>query len=229
VSTLVLEQVCVARGQFPIVVDVDLRVPGGEVTLVLGANGAGKTTLLEAISGILPVKSGSITLDGDPIHRASRVRRARRGLAHVEQGRAVFSDLTVAENLLIATSDGNVEAAFETFPELANRRGIRAGSLSGGEQQMLVLARALLAKPSVLLVDELSLGLAPIIVRRLMPVVRALADSGMAVLMVEQYAALALEIGDSVSVLARGRVVFSGACDELDSHGGVLHGAYLGV
>jgi branched-chain amino acid transport system ATP-binding protein len=229
VSTLVLEQVCVARGQFPIVVDVDLRVPAGEVTLVLGPNGAGKTTLLEAISGILPVKSGSITLGGDPIHRASRVRRARRGLAHVEQGRAVFSDLTVAENLLIATSGGDLTAAFEMFPELESRRGIRAGSLSGGEQQMLVLARAMLAKPSVLLIDELSLGLAPIIVRRLMPVVRALADSGMAVLMVEQYAALALEIGNSVSVLGRGRVIFSGACDELDSQGGVLQGAYLGV
>ncbi len=228
-STLVLEQVCVARGQFPIVVDVDLRVPAGEVTLVLGPNGAGKTTLLEAISGILPVKSGSITLGGDPIHRASRVRRARRGLAHVEQGRAVFSDLTVAENLLIATSGGDLTAAFEMFPELESRRGIRAGSLSGGEQQMLVLARAMLAKPSVLLIDELSLGLAPIIVRRLMPVVRALADSGMAVLMVEQYAALALEIGNSVSVLGRGRVIFSGACDELDSQGGVLQGAYLGV
>jgi branched-chain amino acid transport system ATP-binding protein len=228
-STLVLEQVCVARGQFPIVVDVDLRVPAGEVTLILGPNGAGKTTLLEAISGILPVKSGSITLGGDPIHRASRVRRARRGLAHVEQGRAVFSDLTVAENLLIATSGGDLTAAFEMFPELESRRGIRAGSLSGGEQQMLVLARAMLAKPSVLLIDELSLGLAPIIVRRLMPVVRALADSGMAVLMVEQYAALALEIGNSVSVLGRGRVIFSGACDELDSQGGVLQGAYLGV
>jgi branched-chain amino acid transport system ATP-binding protein len=229
VSTLVLDDVCVARGQFPIVVDVDLRVPSGEVTLVLGANGAGKTTLLEAISGLLPVRSGRITLDDEPIHRASRVRRAHRGLAHVEQGRAVFSDLTVAENLMIATRDGKIDAAFETFPELESRRSLRASSLSGGEQQMLVLARALLADPKVLLIDELSLGLAPIIVRRLMPVVRKLADSGIAILMVEQYAALALEIGDSVSVLARGRVVFSGACGELESHGGVLQSAYLRV
>jgi branched-chain amino acid transport system ATP-binding protein len=228
VNGLQLREVCVRRGPFAIVHDLTLAAPAGEVTVLLGPNGAGKTTLLEGISGILSISDGTIAIDGIEIQRLSRVRRARHGLAHVEQGRTVFAGLTVYENLVVADRGGGVEEAFETFPALRARRDSAAGLLSGGEQQMLVLARALLSRPSVLVIDELSLGLAPIIVHGLMPMVRRLADDGVAVLLVEQYAPLALEIGDRVHVLNRGRVVASGTCSEMAAEPDVLRRAYLG-
>jgi len=226
-AALELSEVCVTRGGFEVVTDVDMVVPSGEITVLLGANGAGKTTLLEAISGVVDTKSGQVALDGLPIESMRRNARARRGLAHVEQGRAVFADLTTEENILAAAPSGSFERALELFPALEPRRDVRAGLLSGGEQQMLVLARAIVSDPKVLLLDEISLGLAPSIIQDLMPVIRRLGDSGIAVLLVEQFAALALAIGDSAYVLSRGSVVFNGTCKELEDQPKLLQGAYL--
>ncbi|MBO2462055.1 ABC transporter ATP-binding protein [Actinomadura violacea] len=227
--SLELDGVSVGRGGAPIVRDVSLTVPAGEVTVLLGPNGAGKTTLLEAVAGVLPIASGRITGDGDDVTRLDRVRRARRGIALVEQGRTVFARLTVAENLRAVRRGPAADRALEPFPELRKRMDVRAGLLSGGEQQMVVLARALAMSPSVLLIDEMSLGLAPVIVKRLLPAVRALADGGVAVLLVEQFATLALEIADTAHVLAGGRLTHSGPAAPLRKSPDVLHAAYLGT
>jgi branched-chain amino acid transport system ATP-binding protein len=208
---LAVSDVTVARAGLPVVSGVSLAVQRGEIRVLLGLNGAGKTTLLEGISGVLPIDAGRIELDGVRIDRWRPVRRARAGLSHVEEGRPVFGDLTTEENLLVAAGDGRpVDDAFTLFPELAKRRTIRASLLSGGEQQMLVVARAWLRRPKVFLLDELSLGLAPTVVQRLMGAVRGLADAGMAILLVEQFAPLALRIGDHASVLRGGTIVFDG-------------------
>lgn len=225
---LCLEGVSVMRGGSRIIRDLDLVAEAGAVTVLLGPNGAGKTTLLEAVSGVIPAESGTFMFAGTDVLRLSRTRRARLGIAHVEQGRTVFPNLTVDENLLVGARNGTDEA-YELFPELTERKYIKAELLSGGEQQMLVIARALLGEPKLLMIDEISLGLAPIVVRRLMPVVRTLASQGMAVLLVEQFAGLALDVGDRAYVLNRGRIVFSGSCEELTGQPELLHGAYLGT
>ena len=218
----------VARSGLAICRNIDLVAPRGEVTVLLGPNGAGKTTLLEAISGLLPVAAGSVALDGTPLRPLRREQRARLGLAHVEQGRAVFPGLTVEENLVAgARSRGAIEHALDLFPRLAERRHARAGLLSGGEQQMLVIARALGGEPKMLLVDEMSLGLAPIVIRNAMPVVRRLADTGVGVLLVEQFAALALELGDRAYVLSHGEIAYEGTCGDLRGEVDILRGAYL--
>ncbi|MEU9022969.1 ABC transporter ATP-binding protein [Actinomadura sp. NPDC048394] len=224
-----LDAVSVGRGGAPIVRDVGLTVPAGEVTVLLGPNGAGKTTLLEAVAGVLPIASGRLTGDGDDIAGLDRVRRARRGIALVEQGRTVFAQLTVAENLRAVRRGPAADRALELFPELRKRLDVRAGLLSGGEQQMVVLARALAMSPSVLLIDEMSLGLAPVIVKRLLPAVRALADGGVAVLLVEQFATLALEIADTAHVLAGGRLTHTGPAAPLRKNPELLQAAYLGT
>jgi branched-chain amino acid transport system ATP-binding protein len=225
---LAVRDLHVTRAGSPVVRGVDLDVPKGEVTTLFGANGAGKTTLLEALSGIVPQASGSIELDGKRIDGLSRASRARLGLAHVEQGRAIFPDLTAEENLLAAAPRERTAVAFELFPELAERRQIRASLLSGGEQQMLVIARSLLGDPEVLILDEMSLGLAPSIVKRLLPVVRRLADDGVAVLLVEQFAALAVAVGDRAYVMVRGEIAFEGSCSELKDDPDRLQQLYLG-
>jgi branched-chain amino acid transport system ATP-binding protein len=202
---LELSGVSVDRSGLRICREVDLIAERGQVTVLLGPNGAGKTTLLEAISGVIGASAGTIRFAGRELRGLRPDQRARLGLAHVEQGRAVFPGLTVVENLAVGGRDAQARA-FALFPELAGRRTLRAGLLSGGEQQMLVIARALARRPTMLLLDELSLGLAPIVLRRLMPVVRTLADDGVGVLLVEQYAALAIEIGDRAYVLRNGRI-----------------------
>lgn len=228
-SDLELQDYCVERSGFSIVRNVSLSVPAGQITVLLGPNGAGKTTLLEGISGLIPAHGGTITLGGQSIARASRVRRAGSGLGHVEQGRSVFAELTVVENMRVSARDrAAVDEALLMFPELEPRRDVLAGSLSGGEQQMLVIARALAARPTTILIDEMSLGLAPVIVQRLMPVVRRLADDGMGVLLVEQFAALALRVGDHALVLNRGEVVLEGAATNLLDDAVNLRRAYLG-
>jgi branched-chain amino acid transport system ATP-binding protein len=201
--------------------------PYGEITVLLGPNGAGRTTLLEAISGILPLQSGDVTLAGASIKAMSRVARHRAGVAHVEQGRAVFATLTVEENLLVSCDAGRATKAYEWFPELIKRRDTKAAELSGGEQQMLVIARALLGRPHFLMVDELSLGLAPLIVRRLLVVLRELASQGVGILLVEQYAELALGVGQRAYVMNHGAVVLQAKCAELLSAPEKLHAAYL--
>ncbi len=219
----------VKRGEASIVRDLNFVVPRGQVTVLLGPNGAGKTTLLESLSGVIPVSSGTVKIAATEIQNASRVARVRAGLAHVEQGRMVFPSLSVAENLLVAAKNADTTSAFALFPELEKRRHVAAGKLSGGEQQMVVLARAILGQPQILLVDEMSLGLAPLIVRRLMPVMRALADQGMGVLLVEQFAQLALSVGDNALVMNQGRLVHSGPCFALRQDPSLLERAYLGA
>lgn len=229
-ADLLIDGVSVARGELTVVRDVHLPCPAGKVTVLLGANGAGKTSLLDAVAGVIPVTGGTVTLGGRAIHRLARDRRANLGLSYVEQGRSIFGPLTVEENLaVVAGKSAKIERAYELFPELKQRRKIAAQMLSGGEQQMLVLGRAIVAEPQVLLIDEMSQGLAPVIVKRLMPFVETAAKSGIAVLLVEQFAHMALLIGDRAYVLSVGSVVLDGeAKDLLNRPDDVRHAYFAG-
>ncbi|MFF3028757.1 ABC transporter ATP-binding protein [Microbacterium sp. NPDC057944] len=228
-SELVLDGVTVSRGAGPVISDVTLTVRGGEVLALVGPNGAGKTSLIESVSGVTPHSVGSLTLDGDPIDKLSRVARARRGIVHIEQGRAVFPSLTVRENIsLTARTPAELDAALEQFPELEKRIDSPTALLSGGEQQMVVLARAFAAKPRILLIDEMSLGLAPVVFMRLMPIVKSIAESGVGVLLVEQFTQLALGLAREAVVVAGGQVSFQGTSEQLKGDPELLHRAYLG-
>jgi branched-chain amino acid transport system ATP-binding protein len=224
-----VEGLKVDRAGIPIIHGVDMIAKKGEVSVLLGSNGAGKTTLLESISGIIPVRSGSIRLDDAELARLRPGARAKAGLSHVEQGRTVFSEMSTEENLKVALHpDASLDEAYGLFPELLQRRSIKAGMLSGGEQQMLVIARSLVNRPRLIMIDEMSSGLAPVIVNRLMAAVRKLADAGMAVLLVEQFAMLALAIADRAYVIRRGEIVYDGDCRMLASDPALLHRLYLG-
>ncbi|TDD93053.1 ABC transporter ATP-binding protein [Actinomadura rubrisoli] len=226
---LALEGVAVNRADVPVIHDVTLDAAPGEVTVILGANGAGKTTLMDGIAGLAPVKSGTIRLDGTAIEKLAPYRRARAGLGYVEQARTTFRTLTVEQNLLVSQSGGGeLATAYKLFPELDKRRNLQAGFLSGGEQQMVVLGRALVSEPKVILIDEMSLGLAPMVVRRLMATIGELAGMGIAVVLIEQFANLALEVGTRAHVLRKGGVVFSGPCSELRGDDERLHRLYFG-
>ena len=215
-AELAINGVTIKRGELTIVRDVSLACPQGQITVLLGANGAGKSTLMDAIAGVIPVEQGSITLDGQEVQRLPRNRRAARGLAYVEQGRTVFAGLTVQDNLAVASrGTRNTARAYELFPELQARRQVTAQMLSGGEQQMLVLARAIVSEPKVLLIDEMSQGLAPVVVKRMVPFVQTAARSGIAVLLVEQFASLALGIGVQAYVLSVGSIALTGSCQDL--------------
>ncbi len=213
----------------PVVRGVDLSVAPGEVTVLLGANGAGKSTLLDGISGVVPASGGRVLLDGADITRSSRQRRVRSGLAHVQQGRTVFEGLTVEENFLVTAGPDHLNPAFELFPELKARSSIAAGLLSGGEQQMVVLARAVLRQPRVLMIDELSLGLAPAVIDRMLHAVAQMAASGIGLLLVEQFADRALNAGDNAVVMARGEVVLRGTASQIQQQPDRLRAAYLGT
>lgn len=229
-SQLVLKDVTVSRGAGPVIRGVSLTVSPGAVTAVVGPNGSGKTSLLEAISGVIPITSGEMSFDGQPLDNRSRVRRAHDGLVHVEQGRTVFSSLTVLENVrLAARSDADVSGALDLFPEIAQRTHALTGVLSGGEQQMVVLARALAARPRCLLIDEMSLGLAPVVFHRLVPTITEIANSGVGVLLVEQFTNIALGLAQDALVVAAGRVTYSGPAQTLVQSPDVLHAAYLGA
>ncbi|MFW0797790.1 ABC transporter ATP-binding protein [Gordonia sp. CPCC 205515] len=192
--------------------DVSIEVAAGEVVTLLGANGAGKTSTLMALAGAVKNSGGTVEILGNatsaPLHR-----RARMGMGLLTEERCIFSRLTVRENLRIG--QGDPDTALEYFPELADHLDRTAGLLSGGQQQMLALGRVLAASPKVILADELSLGLAPVIVQRLLTAIRAAADEGVAVLLVEQHVNLALEKADRAYIMRRGRIVYSGAADEL--------------
>ena len=215
----------------PVVRDLALTVDPGEVVAVLGANGAGKSTTLRAISGLLHPAAGTISFAGRPLTRTRPAVRARLGIAHVPEGRGVFAGLTVAEHLRLGHRGERLDAAlaYQYFPALAELRDRRAGLLSGGEQQMLAMGRALARHPRLLLLDELSLGLAPIIVERLLPIVRAYADtSGCGVLLVEQHVGLALDIADRGYVISRGEIGASRAAVDLRADHDLILAGYLG-
>ena len=201
---------------------LDMTIPSGRVTALLGANGAGKTTTLRVIAGLIPLRSGSVTWRGTDISRMTTVNRARRGLMLVPDERAVFASLSVRENLqVIAEASGNpdITPALEAFPRLAERLSQRAGSMSGGERRMLALARALLARPSVLMVDELSLGLSPKVAGELFAWLGTIAAGGTTVVLADQYTEEALALAHQVYVLHRGEVTFSGTPAELAASG----------
>ncbi len=228
-STLTLDDVTVSRGAGPVISHVSLALRQGEVIALVGPNGAGKTSLIESISGVVSHSGGSIRIDDEPIDKLSRVLRARRGIVHIEQGRAVFGSLTVRENLsLTARTSADAEEALSHFPELEKRMDAATALLSGGEQQMVVLARAFAARPRFLLIDEMSLGLAPVVFGRLFPLVATLAASGVGVLLVEQFTGLALGLAEQALVVAGGRVTYQGAAAQLAAEPELLHRAYLG-
>ncbi|GGF31840.1 ABC transporter ATP-binding protein [Subtercola lobariae] len=205
--------------------NVNIEVAAGEVVALLGPNGAGKTTTLLSLTGVLPIASGEVAWLGAPAS-GSLHQRARQGLAYVSEGRSVFQRLTVRQNLAIAR-DGDAERAIEVFPELRKLLGRRAGLLSGGEQQMLTLARALTRPTRLLVADELSLGLAPRTVGRLLQTVRQMADGGMGVLLVEQHVNRVLDIADRVYVLRQGTIQFAGTAKEARGRMHEIRGMYL--
>jgi branched-chain amino acid transport system ATP-binding protein len=226
---LEVENLLVNRAGLPVIRGASLKVDKGTITVLLGANGAGKTTLLEGIAGAVAPSGGIVRLGGVQIEGMSPYKRARIGLSLIEQGRAVFRDLTVEENLDVARKDdAATDEVFKIFPELIPRRDVRSGLLSGGEQQMLLIGRALLARPKVLLIDEMSLGLAPLIVHRLMRLVRDLAKDGLSILLVEQFASMALAVGHRAYVLRRGEIAYDGDCAELRKDPKLLHKLYFG-
>ena len=228
-TTLSIKGLVVNRAGLPVVRGIDFEARSGEISVLLGSNGAGKTTLLESLSGIIPAALGTIELDGADLARLRPGTRARAGLSHVEQGRTVFSEMTTEENLKVALHpDADLGEAYDLFPELLQRRDVKAGMLSGGEQQMVVIARSLVSRPKVIMIDEMSSGLAPVVVGRLMTAVRGLADSGMAVVLVEQFATLALAIGSRAYVIRRGEMVYDGGCEVLARDPAHLHRLYLG-
>ncbi|HLK79493.1 MAG TPA: ABC transporter ATP-binding protein [Streptosporangiaceae bacterium] len=217
----------------PVVRELSLEVRPGEVVALLGPNGAGKTTTLETIAGLNRPISGTVELSGENVAGKPAHVLARRSLALVPEGRALFPGLTVREHLRLAGGRrqraGREEELLEMLPELRKCLGRKAGLLSGGEQQMLAVGRALVTRPRLLLVDEMSLGLAPVIVERLLPILRRAADQlGSSVLFVEQHVALALEISDRAYVLTHGRIRLEGPAAELRERRELLAASYLG-
>lgn len=227
---LSLEGIRAGYGTATVLDDLSIVVPAGSIVALLGPNGAGKTTTLRVASGLLAPWSGTIQLDGADITRAPSHRRARSGISLVPEGRGIFRRLTVRENLSLQAGSIDRSAAEElavsAFPRLGERMNQVAGTMSGGEQQMLALARTYVSRPAVALLDEVSLGLAPKVVDEIFDFLRRLAQEGASLLLVEQYVAKALSLADFVYILQRGRIVFAGEPAELDADD--VHRAYLG-
>ena len=229
---LELRNIRAGYGSIDVLHGVNLSVGAGEVVALLGPNGAGKSTTIKVISGLLRPSAGHLIVAGRDVTGASAGALARAGLCTIPEGRGIFPNLTVRENLLMATFAGHKlsdieESTYSRFPRLGERRTQLAGTMSGGEQQMLSLARALATKPAILLLDELSMGLAPIIVAELYNQVAAIAAEGVSVLVVEQFARTVLGVADTAVLLAHGTVRMSGKASEIGDD--VLAGAYLGT
>ena len=219
-----VEGIDVLYGSVRALTGVSLTVEQGELVALLGPNGAGKTTTLRAISRLVPISRGAITVDGvGPLHLRSPEAIVRCGIVHVPEGRQIFPELTVEENLWVgaftrrdrAGIRRDLEAVYERFPRLRERRHQLGGTLSGGEQQMLAIGRALMARPRLLLLDEPSMGLSPRLVEEVFEIIRSLHRDGVAILLVEQNAHMALQIADRAYVLENGRIVLAGRADEL--------------
>jgi branched-chain amino acid transport system ATP-binding protein len=233
-SGLAIDSVTVLRAGRPVVKEVTIDVVPGEVTTLLGPNGAGKSSLALAISGLLRTQGGSISVDGTHIENSKpeKVRASR--VSVVPEGRRLLSDLTVHENMKAATyslpkkdAAEGIAYVLDLFPELQKRWDIGARLLSGGEQQMVVLGQALVSRPKILVIDELSLGLAPIVVKRLVPTLTAVAATGVGILLIEQFAHIALSVAKRAYVLEGGRVRYDGTAEELKAKPELLHSAYL--
>ena len=231
---LELRELTVERGGRAVVKDVSVEIAAGQVTALLGPNGAGKSTLVLAVGGVLRPKAGAVLMDGTDMtgRRPERIRQA--GVAIVPEGRRLLPDLTVADNLRVASyaltreqAQSGRDRVLELFPQLARRLTATARTLSGGEQQMVVLAQALIGQPRYLLIDELSLGLAPVVVSRLIPVIATVAESGTGVLLIEQFATVALGLAHHAHIMEGGRIRFSGLASELRDHPDLLRSAYL--
>ena len=232
---LTIENLNTGYAGVPVVRELNVHLDQGEVVALLGPNGAGKTTTLLTISGIIPLLSGNVTVLGEQVDSKNPHNNARLGLAHVAEDRSLFFNLTVKENLQLGLrgdkdlQQEGLEKALELLPALRPLMDRRSGLLSGGEQQMLAMARALVSKPKLLLVDEMSLGLAPIIVEQLLPIVRNIADeTGAGVLIVEQHVHLALQVADRGYVMNHGELVMSGSASDLLDSKDLLEASYLG-
>lgn len=222
-------------GRIEVLHGIDLQVASGEIVTVVGANGAGKTTLLRCLSGVQPVSAGQITFRGELITRLPAYRRITRGLAQSPEGRQIFTNLTVEENLRLGAYifadervDRDMEDAFAMFPILREKRNLAAGGLSGGQQQMLAIARALMGRPACLLLDEPSMGLAPLLVAQIFDVIKNLKTLDVTVLLVEQNAFGALSIADRGYVMETGKIMMSGTAEALIADPRIRE-AYLGI
>jgi len=230
---LEVESIAAGYGHLEVIRDVSLSVRAGEVVACIGANGAGKTTTLRAISGVIHARTGSIRFGGRDITGAKPERIARMGLAHIPEGRGLFPRLSVEDTLRIATdTTGNrapLDLAYDVFPRLKQRRRQAVGTLSGGEQQMVAMARAILARPRLLMIDEMSQGLAPTIVRQLFRMIDVFREQGIAVLLVEQFVESALEVADRAYVFEHGSVAHEASVEELRRDRKLISGSYLGA
>ena len=233
--TLTVQNLSVQDGSRTAVQAVSLTVEPGKVTAVIGANGAGKSELVLALAGVLPVTAGTIHLDGTPLAAKGPEAIRRAGIAAVPEGHRVLTDLSIDDNLRAAGSliKGNLterlEEVYAIFPELAERKPQLAGTLSGGQQQMVALAHALMSRPRYLLIDEMSLGLAPLIVKRLLGVVTDLKARGVGILLIEQFTDMALGIAETAVVLRGGKMRYSGPAQALVDDKTLLHEAYFGA
>ena len=231
---LKVEDINVYYGAIHAIKGVSFHVDEGEIVTLIGANGAGKSTTLKTVSGLLHSKTGSITFAGQPIDNVPAHRLVERGLAQVPEGRRVFLQMTVEENLEMgaytqpnANTAASLERVYEQFPRLKERQRQIAGTLSGGEQQMLAMGRALMSKPKLLMLDEPSMGLAPILVEQIFQIIRDLHKAGTTILLVEQNAQMALSVADRAYVLETGKITLSGTGEEL-IHSDEVRKAYLG-
>ena len=228
VPVLEVKGLDVGYGKLTVARDITFSLPPRTVLTILGPNGAGKTTLLMTLAGFLPPRAGTITFNGQPVRGSSPRRMNRSGLVLVPDFRALFTELTPIQNLKLAAKGADLDPVLQLFPALQRRERLRVGDLSGGEQQMLAIARALVQSPKLLLIDEMSMGLAPVAVESLMPVIRQVADEhGASVIMVEQHVQLALEAADEAMVLVHGSIVLSGPAEQYRNDIGAVQSAYM--